>query len=771
MDEFTQQLANLSLEGGKKKLIRSKVYKFKPQSDVEIPITSYNIDDYAYKKEGLLPTMARGLFIRDNNEIVIRGYDKFFNITEVPTTQWSYLESNTLGPYEVTVKENGCIIYMSAVDGHLLVTSKHALGPSNETRPSHAQVGEEWVNKHLKSVNKTRQELIQYLTKHKVSAVFELADDDFEEHVLEYTGDRCGLYAHGLNENTIEFKSKPSSMVQEFAKTFGFLLVDMIKMESIQEVKTFSDECAKTGCYKGMPVEGFVVRCSRFKNDQPDLKIVHFFKIKFDEPYLMFREWREVTRNRVIGGKPSKYKFRYELTNKYFEWAQAKYRQKPHLFSQFNQGKGIIKLRNMFLSEVQGIDNFIGTEMAVLCKSLGDATVAESESLGKDKTLVIPVATIGIGKSTLGNTLSYLFPTQFETIQNDNITQKKSAPVFYHNIMEAFQTHDFVYADKNNHLYQNREGLCTAFRLEYPAGKIIALDWGIDTMNPKELIQLTVARVVKRGENHQSLTPGTNPDFQKVISQFVYHRDPLNLEHDSDRNINQIVSLSIDNSVYKNVLEICKVLNITAPSEQVVNDAVEVVTNSTVSVKKVIKTTTKKQRLPLYYGVKITTDLLAVLDGLLQSHENVDVIEMWKKTVPFARKAAKKGYHATILLRKHKSSHAELLEDYDKRWSLSMENNSTPDDPLRMKAPISLTSTQLIWNSRTIALVIESTSPTVVSVNKYMHITIALLNDDAKPVESNAMIEEWYQNGNTDEIHSVTLQTIHFEGLINGFLY
>jgi tRNA ligase len=228
---------------------------------------------------------------------------------------------------------------------------------------------------------------------------------------------------------------------------------------------------------------------------EDDKKVTHFFKIKFDEPYLMFREWRECTKS-IIAKRPIR-KHKFGLTAKYALWAQAKFRQKPHLFKNFNDGKGIIALRNMFLQEVEGITNFIGAEVIALCKI--PLVVQEGElEKGREKTLLIPIATIASGKTTLARCLTIMYPDLIGHIQNDNIQAKKAAPIFEQNIMETFITHDIVFADRNNHLFQHREGLCSVFKAEYPAGKIIALDWNIQSLDKKIVMDLTASRIELR---------------------------------------------------------------------------------------------------------------------------------------------------------------------------------------------------------------------------------------------------------------------------------
>lgn len=85
------------------KLVRSTVYN--APSDPTIPIRSWKMNEFKYYDvPSPFPTLARGLFSRelpfgDDSEgepkyqIVARGYDKFFNIGEVPWTDVSDFRS------------------------------------------------------------------------------------------------------------------------------------------------------------------------------------------------------------------------------------------------------------------------------------------------------------------------------------------------------------------------------------------------------------------------------------------------------------------------------------------------------------------------------------------------------------------------------------------------------------------------------------------------------------------------------------------------------
>lgn len=103
------------------------------------------------------------------------------------------------------------------------------------------------------------------------------------------------------------------SEVDAFAKEWGFIPTRWLTMNTMAELQTFTEDIAKTGCFEGEAIEGFVVRTHMPSREttsvEEDAKAgkkavkppysegqAWFYKIKFDEPYLMYREWRELTR-------------------------------------------------------------------------------------------------------------------------------------------------------------------------------------------------------------------------------------------------------------------------------------------------------------------------------------------------------------------------------------------------------------------------------------------------------------------------------------------
>src|SRR5687767_2812885 len=80
--------------GGKRTFSCKKTTFYVAGSD-NISVDSWRFQDWEYKRDDL-PTYARGLFTtrtrRNHPEIVIRGYDKFFNVDEVNLTKWQNIE-------------------------------------------------------------------------------------------------------------------------------------------------------------------------------------------------------------------------------------------------------------------------------------------------------------------------------------------------------------------------------------------------------------------------------------------------------------------------------------------------------------------------------------------------------------------------------------------------------------------------------------------------------------------------------------------------------
>ena len=203
----------------------------------------------------------------------------------------------------------------------------------------------------------------------------QLCDDSFEEHVLRITEENTGLHLHGLNECSKHFKTMLPDVVDAFAREWGLIPTKSTELNSIAEVKEFTERIGNEGTWLGEPLEGFVVRTHV---SEPPTKdgigrdaspyepgSSFFFKVKFDEPYMMYRDWREVTKmllstkdkNGVAAMKASSLptsKMRRTETVEYVQWVIGDIKRHPQLFAEFGKGKGIIAARQRFFSWKDG---------------------------------------------------------------------------------------------------------------------------------------------------------------------------------------------------------------------------------------------------------------------------------------------------------------------------------------------------------------------------------------------------------------------------------
>jgi tRNA ligase len=233
----------------------------------------------------------------------------------------------------------------------------------------------------------------------------QLCDDGFEEHVLPYSADKTGLHLHGLNECSKDFKTQPTAVVDKFAREWGFIVTASYQLPSISKVKAFTEEIGRNGTWNGEALEGFVVRTtvglpptkgSASADASPySPGSSFFFKIKFDEPYMMYRDWREITKSLLSKGESAKLpknKMERPETKTYVAWVKGDIKRNPSLFEGYSKGHGIIATRERFLEWLETDEGKRGKKKAETDK---EATRPLGKKFGK--TVIMPIAVPGVG--------------------------------------------------------------------------------------------------------------------------------------------------------------------------------------------------------------------------------------------------------------------------------------------------------------------------------------------------------------------------------------
>ncbi|KAF2266906.1 tRNA ligase-like protein [Lojkania enalia] len=754
-------------------------------------VDSWRMNDWDYKKPNL-PTYARGLFtyktLDGKCEIAVRGYDKFFNHQEVRKTEWWNIEKHTRGPYELSVKENGCIIFISGLDdGFLLVCSKHSTGARGDVELSHAIAGERWVEKHLATVGKTKQDLARKLREMNATLVAELCDDEFEEHVLAYAPEQAGLYVHGINLNLPDFATYPGHLVDKFADEWGMKKVMYVMEDDIDEVHRFLDKVAETGNYAGRDTEGFVIRCQARENESAPY-VDWFFKYKFEEPYLMYRQWRECTKS-MIAGKPPRYKKHEKITKEYLDFARRRFMEQPGLAKQYNLNHGIIKLRDEFLISrgVTGSD-IIRQEME------------NGEVHPKDVTrniVLVPVATIGCGKTTVALALVKLFG--WGHFQNDNVKVKKGRPqVFADTIASLMVTNPVVIADRNNHQKRERDQLINDVSRTVPDARFVALHYVHDRSNYDNIRKATRDRVLTRGDNHQTIQAGSKgqDEIIEIMEGFMYRFQPIDITDAPDDAFDLVIDLDPTVSSRENLEVIIEKLSGVypalfkdqdLPSDADLDAAIDLAMNdykpdikmnlsrggnknqsqNQHQNKRQKQDELKAKKPPKieYFSVRLNTQQInSTLDATFRD-QTAQTARFYRQLQQSRR--VQPEFHVTLI---HRASTPQNQVYWDKLLKLHEAFMQQTDAKRSWEPELGKCSVHLeriIWDDRVMCFVVRlngsstfhveteggsSTEELVFkTVNPVAHITVGTANQSIKPKESNDLLQKWLNAGSGSE--------------------
>ncbi|KAH3673570.1 hypothetical protein WICMUC_003677 [Wickerhamomyces mucosus] len=770
--ELIDQLEHATQLKGKGKAIK-RTFKI---TNSERNLVSWKFNEWDYGKDKIkLPCNARGLFsLEDEPVLAVRGYDKFFNINEVPITRWEFLQEKTKGPYYVTSKENGCIILISGLqDGTLIVCSKHSTGTREDVDRNHAISGQGFLIKQLASKGVTEKEFALELYGMNVTAVCEYCDDGFEEHIVEYKGESSGLYLHGLNINKPHFETLPFEEVESFSKKFGFKTISYFTEQSISGLKDTLDQFSKVGSYQGKEIEGFVIRCKLL--DDRD----YFFKFKFEEPYLMYRQWREVTRSYILSKKRNEIKINKHkfITNKYLDFVIPIIDSNQEIANDFLKGFGQIDLRQRFLKEYgKSGAEILNQELLEELDALNafDKLKIDDES----KFVFVPIATIGCGKTTTSLTLTNLYP-EFDLVINDNIPKSKtSKDDFIKESLKILKTKKAVILDRNNHQFRERQQIfddISKFRddfLPYDTNiQFIALNF-IDDSRSNKLWEITTKRVYERGDNHQSIKASTDgtKKVKSIMSGFVNRFQGIDKNKEPDSKFDYIVNLHVNSegSSFTNAISIINKIHKKYPiliPNLPNNEEVKL------SFKKALEykpTFTKfiskpKNNKVVYFSAQVTnnTSLLKELSNLLKSNDSE---EFYNRLQTIER--LQDEFHVTLSHINQSKKGTDFEKEVWKAWKKIYNRLEDPTKEQTKKLNIKLTIQlkSVVFDDKALAIYIaplkfidnEGNRLDLQISNKFPHITIGTINKDIKPYYSNSLLQnlefEGYKQGKFDKV-------------------
>ena len=297
-------------------------------------ISSFNFTSKAFYK-GIWDNQtvrARGLFFNTvNNEIVIRSYDKFFNINEKEETKIDNINNKISYPLTAYVKYNGFLglVGYDKLSDNLLITSKN--NPDSE----HANYFKNIFNDTL--TEEQQKELVEFIKINNVTLVFECIDPINDTHMIKY--DKKKIVLLDIVNNDINFSKKPYEEVLTFANKFNLEVKERAKVfNNWNEFYSWYNEVIKEDYkYNNEYIEGFVLEDSNN----------FMFKLKLD----YYKFWKQM---RTLSKEVLKYGYcrktsslNNSLANSFYGWLREQYEKNKDILK-----KDIISLREMYYKNI-----------------------------------------------------------------------------------------------------------------------------------------------------------------------------------------------------------------------------------------------------------------------------------------------------------------------------------------------------------------------------------------------------------------------------------
>lgn len=295
-------------------------------------ITSYNFTRKAFTK-GIwdqVSLTARGLFVDDDRNIIVRSYNKFFNLEERPETEWRNLQKNLAFPITLWIKENGFLGLL----GYDLTSEKLFFASKSTPESPFAQWFKEIL---MESIPEARMEYLRRtLRDRNLSLVFEVNDPVNDPHMIEY--DKRHVVLLDAIYRTEQFKRLEFQELQQFAATYEIPCKQKAMVfKDWNSFKGWYDSVEKQGqnyTLRGKQVEGFVIEDSNG----------FMFKIKM--PYYSFWKYMRSLKDRVIKMRETGGDLRRDISSPealaFYEWAMT---QPSEMLE-----KDIITLRKNYLA-------------------------------------------------------------------------------------------------------------------------------------------------------------------------------------------------------------------------------------------------------------------------------------------------------------------------------------------------------------------------------------------------------------------------------------
>ncbi|KNE64207.1 hypothetical protein AMAG_09250 [Allomyces macrogynus ATCC 38327] len=300
---------------------------------------------------------------------------------------------------------------------------------------------------------------------------------------------RADLTLIGLQYNTVAYRPVPEHEVAQFSAVFGLRSMPWTTFDSI-------DAAWSEFCVRGAPETGTcpVILRTPKTTYQSAWTVVHG----------MYAAWRAIVA-------------REHLTRSRFPRAHADHWLVRAFRAWFNESAP---------ASATDLATLVAAFLASIDMAPSDLPTAAA---GADRTVLIPVAVPGSGKTTLARALTQLAPSSIAVIQNDLVgPRSRRGGSFSASVTASLAQFPIVFADRNNHLRDQRITLAQDVRTVYPAARMLYLVWPVARADRDRIVRALTARITRRGESHPTLSSKrVGPRLGSIVANFVNSRDEV----------------------------------------------------------------------------------------------------------------------------------------------------------------------------------------------------------------------------------------------------
>ena len=255
----------------------------KVKGEDDIYACNFTRDAFTKHKWDYYSSKARGLFLDHEGNVVMRGFDKFFNIGENEETSFENVMERMTYPARVERKENGFLGIIGAKgngDPSFRFFSKAG-------NTDYSQLVRRRFEKVVPPGSDVENEVFTLMRRANASLVCEVIDTESDRHIIKYP-ESC-IYALHLIRNDVDFEVLPvwEEILRRIASNMEW--PDSFMVNSRDELDRAVTD-AKTGEREGIVIYGADGYMCKLKSDH----------------YLFIKSLRTSLQNAILGGKPPK---------------------------------------------------------------------------------------------------------------------------------------------------------------------------------------------------------------------------------------------------------------------------------------------------------------------------------------------------------------------------------------------------------------------------------------------------------------------------------